>query len=70
MPEESLAIQVAYDLRKNPETIKREVGALEKFSKAFPCKKRLILTLEESDTIDSAVGKIEVCPVFKWLLAQ
>ncbi len=70
VPEESLAIQVAYDLRKNPETIKREVGALEKFSKAFPCKKRLILTLEESDTIDSAVGKIEVCPVFKWLLAQ
>lgn len=70
VPEESLAIQVAYNLRKNPETIKREVGALEKFSKAFPCQKRLILTLEESDTIDSAVGKIEVCPVFKWLLAQ
>ena len=70
IPEQSLAIQVARDLRKNPETVKREVGAIEKFSKVFPCKKRLILTLEESDTIDSSVGKIEACPVLKWLLAQ
>lgn len=70
IPEEGLAIQVACDLRKNPETVKREVGAIEKFSKAFPCQKRLILTLEESDTLDSAVGKIEVCPIYKWLLSQ
>ncbi len=65
-----MAIQVAYDLRKDPQTIKREVRAIEKFSEVFPCKKRLILTLEENNTIPSKVGKIEVRPLFKWLLTQ
>ncbi len=70
IPEEKLAIQVALRLKKDPGTLKREVSALHKFSKVFPCKKHLILTLEDSTTLDSSAGTIEVLPVFKWLLSQ
>ena len=70
VPEDELAIQVAVTLQHSPETLKREVGALEKFSKVYPCKRKIILTQEEEMQIDSSAGPIEVLPLWKWLLQE
>ncbi|MCR4959598.1 MAG: ATP-binding protein [Prevotella sp.] len=67
IPEDELAIQVSYSLC-DEETRKREVDALEKLHKRFSCKRRMILTYDEEDTITDQYGDIEVQPAWKWLL--
>ena len=62
-----LAIQVSYTL-KDEETYEREVGALKKLPKVLPCKRRSIITYDESDSISDANGNIEVLSFWKWLL--
>ena len=66
IPEDELAIQVSYSLH-DEDTRKREVEALQKFPKHLPCKQRLILTYDETESIIDQYGSIEVCPVWKWL---
>lgn len=68
VPEEELAIQVSYSISKSSETFDREVTALKKMPKVHSCKRRLILTNEESGSIEDEFGKIEIIPVWKWLL--
>lgn len=68
VPEEELAIQVSYSISKSSETFEREVTALKKMPKVHSCKRRLILTNEESGSIEDEFGKIEIIPVWKWLL--
>ena len=68
VPEDELAIQVSYNISQSTDTYEREVNALKKIPKVLPCKHRLILTNEESDTIEDEFGVIEIIPVWKWLL--
>jgi predicted AAA+ superfamily ATPase len=67
IPEDEIAIQVSYSLN-DEETWKREVEGLQKLSKRFPCKKRLVLTYDEEDVITDCYGEISIIPVWKWLI--
>ena len=67
IPDDELAIQVSYSLR-DEETKKRETEALGKLPNRLPCRRRLILTYDEEETISDKHGTIEVMPVWKWLL--
>lgn len=66
--EESLAIQVSYSIAQSSATYEREVNALKKLPGVLSCKRRLILTNDESDKIEDNFGIIEVMPVWKWIL--
>ena len=68
VPEAELAIQVSYSLR-DEDTRKREVEALEKLPRRVPCKRRMILTYDEEETVNDQYGEIEVLPAWRWLLA-
>ena len=68
IPDDELAIQVSYSLR-DEDTKKRETEALQKLRNRLPCRRRLILTYDEEDTISDKQGTIEVMPVWKWILA-
>lgn len=68
VPEEELAIQVSYSLT-NEQTRARELTALTNISKAYSCKKRLIITFDEEDTFTDKFGEIEVIPCWKWMLS-
>lgn len=70
VPDEGVAIQVSYSITKSSTTYEREVNALKKIPGALSCKRRLILTNDESDRIEDSFGLIEVMPVWKWLLLQ
>lgn len=67
VPEDELAIQVCYSLR-DADTRKRETDALEKLSKRVSCRRRMILTYDEEETLSDQHGDIEVLPVWMWLL--
>lgn len=68
VPDERLAIQVSYSITQSPATYEREVNALKRIPGVLSCKRRLILTNDESDRIEDSFGTIEVMPVWKWLL--
>jgi len=66
LPEEKLAIQVAYNLEKARE---REVRSLVSFAKKTEETMRLIIvTKEEEGTINTNDLSIEVIPIYKFLL--
>lgn len=67
VPEEELAIQVAYSIA-DERTKTREVGTLTKLPNIYPCHRRIIITYDEDNTITDAHGSIEVIPCWKWLL--
>lgn len=68
LPDRAIAIQVSYSINLSTDTFKREVNALVKLSKVLDCKRLLILTYDEEDIIEQNGYKIEVLPVWKWLL--
>jgi predicted AAA+ superfamily ATPase len=68
VPEEQLAIQASYSIR-DKDTYDREVGALGKFPAVHPCRRRMIITYDEEQTVSDAYGNIEVVPFWKWALA-
>ena len=68
VPQDELAIQVSYSINQTTSTYEREVNALKKIPHVLACKRRLILTNDETDSITDAFGTIEVMPVWKWLL--
>lgn len=67
IPDEEMAIQVSYSI-DDPLTREREVKALLKLSEAFPIQKAFIITRDEEQTLTASNLKIEVLPVWKWLL--
>jgi len=69
IPDDELAIQVSYTLH-DADTRKRETEALGKLPKRLPCKRRIILTYDEEETITDQNGTIEVIPVWKWLICH
>lgn len=68
VPEDELAIQVSYSMTQSPDTFNREVNALKKLPNVLSCKRRLILTNDESGTVEDVYGIIEIMPVWKWML--
>lgn len=46
----------------------REVNVLKRLPEVLPCRRRLIITNNESSTITDAYGTIEVIPSWKWIL--
>lgn len=69
IPDVATAIQVSYNPKKSAETWERESTALIKLSKVLDCKRLIILTYELEEEIVVKGMKIEVIPVWKWLLA-
>lgn len=69
VPEEELAIQVAYSIA-DEQTWAREVGALSKLPNVHPCRRRVIITHDEEDTVTDKYGSIEVIPCWKWMLTM
>lgn len=69
IPEHELAIQVCHSLREE-QTLQREVAALSKLPNRLACRRRLILTHDETDTITDAHGTIEVMPAWRWVLEE
>ena len=68
IPEEQWAIQVSYSI-KDLETKERETDALIKLSKVLPCRRLLIITFDEESVLQiDNHSRIEVIPVWKWLL--
>lgn len=67
IPDEETAIQVSYSLTDN-ETFDRETKALVKFSSIVPCSRLMIITRDEEHTIELEEQRIEIIPVWKWLL--
>lgn len=67
VPEDELAVQVSYSI-KDQSTYDREVGALTKFPNVHPCRRRVIITFDEEDSLTDKYGVIEVIPCWKWLL--
>lgn len=68
VPDEGLAIQVSHSPHKSEETWQRESTALIKLSKQIECHHLIILSYEEEMTVDVSGKKIEVIPVWKWLI--
>lgn len=68
LPDEGLAVQACWTLT-DPDTRMRELGALEKLHARNPLKRMVVVTREESETINlSDGGVIEVLPLSEWLL--
>jgi len=70
IPDTYTAIQVCYSIEGNNSTIEREVKALLKITEVLECRKLLIITRNEEQTLELNGKVIEVVPVWKWLLLQ
>ncbi len=67
IPETETAIQVSFSIR-DEDTRRREVKALTVLPKVLPCKRRCIITYDETDEWQLSDVGIEVLPVWTWLL--
>jgi len=68
LPDTATAIQACYNLNGDDGTAEREINALLKMSNFFECKKMLIITGDTEKTITTGGKKIEVLPLWKWLI--
>ncbi len=69
IPSEELAIQVCFDM-KDDTTLLREKGALLKLASHLEIKRALIITRDSESEIEEEGLRIEVMPVWKWLLLK
>lgn len=67
--EYKLAIQVSYSLTA-PDTFKRETDGLIKLASVQDVERMLVVTKEEEDIVDKDGFRIEVVPLWKWLLEE
>ena len=67
VPDDELAVQVSYSIN-DPETLRRESGALGKLPQVYPCHRRVIITYDEEGLLEDNYGTIEIIPAWKWLL--
>lgn len=68
VPDAGTAIQVCFDIDNSTGTFDREVKALLKITEALECRHLLIITRDTERTLEISGKKIEVIPVWKWLL--
>lgn len=67
IPESKTAIQVSYSIA-DEDTQKRESEALLVLNKVLPMDRLIIITKDEETTIEVNDTRIEVVPLWKWLL--
>lgn len=67
IPNINTAIQVSYDI-EDIDTFEREMKALIKLKKRFPKTKCVLITLDEEKNVKVDGIKIEIWPLYKWLL--
>jgi len=67
VPDAQLAIQVSYSI-KGDDTFERETTPLLNFMKNHEDWHCLVITFDEKDTIEKGGRRIEVIPVWKWVL--
>jgi len=67
VPDEAFAVQASYSLADEA-TRKREVSALVALNEMKPLKRAMIITFDEEDVVDCGELKIEVMPIWKFLL--
>ncbi len=70
LPDIATAIQVSHNPKSNDETWQRETSALIKLCNVVDCQRLLILTYEMEETVEINGKKIELLPVWKWLLSN
>lgn len=70
IPEEEMAIQVCYQLHSSPETLERESKALLKLSKHLPCRRLIIITRDEEESLHLEGQEIELISLQRWLLSE
>jgi len=68
IPDAGMAIQVCYDLDNSVGTFDREVKALLKITEVLECRHLLIITRDAEQMLEIGGKKIEVIPIWKWLL--
>ncbi len=68
VPSESLAVQASYSITDDA-TFERETKALVKLNTAFDTKRSIIVTADEEREIVVDGLKIEVIPIWKWVLS-
>ncbi len=68
VPDATTAIQVCFDINNSLGTFDREVKALLKITEVLECRHLLIITRDTERMLEISGKKIEVIPVWKWLL--
>ena len=68
IPDACTAIQVCYNLDNSDGTLDREVKGLLKIGGVLECNKLMIITRDTERVLEVDGKKIEVVPVWKWLL--
>lgn len=69
IPDQETAIQVCYNIRES-DTYEREVGALITLNKYKPMRHNIIITRDEEYIHETNDIRIEVVPIWKWLLSE
>ena len=70
VPSEKLAIQVCMQVLDNMDTKERETRAFVKLNNFIPDSRCLLITNSEEDSLECEGIRIEVVPIWKWLLEQ
>lgn len=68
VPDENLLIQVSWSISEQ-NTYNREVGAITKSTKFLNGQRHLIITRDTEDVVEAEGVKIEVVPIWKWILS-
>lgn len=67
VPEERLAVQVSYSMT-DADTLRRETEGLIKLSSVQQISRMIVVTMEEERIVEKDGFRIEVIPLWKWLL--
>ena len=65
--DEGLAVQASYRM-SNEATWEREIKALVALNSLYPLRKAMIVTYEDEGIVERDGLKIEIVPVWKWVL--
>jgi len=68
VPDAGTAIQVCFDIDNHVGTFERQVKALLKITEVLKCRHLLIITRDTERMLEISGKKIEVIPVWEWLL--
>lgn len=68
VPQTETAIQVCYTINDTDGTFERETKALVKVQSRLSCQRNIIVTYDEEEVIERDGVKIEIIPVWKFLL--
>lgn len=70
VPQTETAIQVCYTMNDAEGTFERETKALIKVQSRLSCRRNIVVTYSEEDVIEKDGVKIEIIPVWKFLLGS